>query len=319
MNVPRTAIIPVNCPDPAAFVDGDELWIVCTTNDNRDADKFPLRRSRDLTTWLDAGHVFPRGQLPSWAVEDFWAPELHRHGSGYICYFTARDGTGMLCLGAARADRIEGPWRDLGHPMLRDDRVGLIDSHRYDEGEQAYLFWKADGNAFEPPRPTPLFVQRLAEDGVTFAGTAREILHNDLPWEGDVIEGPWLVRRPDALYLFYAANKFNSADYATGVARAPGIDGDFVKLEEPLLRSSPRGVGPGHGCAVTFRGRELFIYHAWDPGRIDAEWNQPTYPRKAYVDEITWGADGWPRIGEPPPPPSVLLGGEARLHDDNGQ
>jgi beta-xylosidase len=298
MIVPRTPIVSANCPDPAAFVDGDDLWLVCTTNDNREPDKFPLRRSRDLTTWTELGHVFPQGTLPSWAVEDFWAPELHRHGNGYICYFTARDTTGMLCLGAARAERIEGPWHDLGQPLLRDATVGMIDAHRYDDGGQAWLLWKADGNAFKPARPTPLFVQRLDADGITLVGERREIMHNDLPWEGDVVEGPWIVKRPDALYLFYAANKFNSEKYATGVARAATIDGEFVKKPEPILTSSSRGVGPGHGCAVTFKGRDLFIYHAWDEGRVDKKWNEPTYPRKAHVDEIHWGADGWPRIGD---------------------
>jgi beta-xylosidase len=204
----------------------------------------------------------------------------------------------MLCLGAARAERIEGPWHDLGQPLLRDATVGMIDAHRYDDGGQAWLLWKADGNAFKPARPTPLFVQRLDADGITLVGERREIMHNDLPWEGDVVEGPWIVKRPDALYLFYAANKFNSEKYATGVARAATIDGEFVKKPEPILTSSSRGVGPGHGCAVTFKGRDLFIYHAWDEGRVDKKWNEPTYPRKAHVDEIHWGADGWPRIGD---------------------
>ena len=296
MILPRNPIVSVNCPDPAAFVDDDQLWLVCTTNDDRDPDKFPLRRSLDIETWIDAGHVFPRGELPTWARNDFWAPEIHRHGEGFICYFTARDLTGTLCLGAARADRVDGPWHDIGQPLLRDETMGMIDAHRHDEGAKPWLIWKADGNAFADPKPTPLFAQQLAEDGVTLIGRRVEILTNDLPWEGALVEGPWIVRRPDAFYMFYAANVFNSRHYATGVARAQRLEGPFEKLGDPILSSNDQGWGPGHGCAITFRGRDLFIYHAWDVDKVDPEWNEPTYPRKALVHEIKWGADGWPRI-----------------------
>lgn len=328
MTLPRNPIVLDNCPDPAAFVDGDDVWLVCTTNDDRVPDKFPLRHSRDLATWTHVGHIFPRGQLPEWAVNDFWAPEIHRQDDGFICYFTARDRTGVLCLGAARAARVEGPWEDLGHPMLRDDKVGMIDAHRFDDDDCSWLFWKADGNAFDVPLPTPLFVQQLAADGITLVGPRSEILTNDLPWEGTVVEGPWVVRRPDGLYLFYAANVFNSRDYATGVARSPRADQPFEKLPEPLLRSTDVHWGPGHGCAIRFGGRDLFVYHAWEPHKIDAIWNEPTYPRRALVDEITWGADGWPRIGTTQLQAPSLLNAEAsallfvaqpRLNDDDRQ
>src|SRR5687768_14486551 len=128
-------LIADNCPDPAVIriEDGGAAvyYLVCTSNRNGPGGKFPLRRSSDLVHWERSGDLFPPGQWPSWAREDFWAPEIHRLGPRYVAYYTARDASGRLCIGAAFADRAQGPWTDLGRPFLRDERVGLIDAHLF--------------------------------------------------------------------------------------------------------------------------------------------------------------------------------------------
>ena len=57
-----------------------------------------LKTSVDLVNWNISGHVFPANATgrPSWAVRDFWAPEIHRIAPGlYNVYFAARFG---LCM-----------------------------------------------------------------------------------------------------------------------------------------------------------------------------------------------------------------------------
>jgi hypothetical protein len=57
------------------------------------------------------------------------------------------------------------------------------------------LAGKIDGNDLRPSGPTNVFVQELSLDGMSLTGTRRAILTHARPWEGDVIEGGWLLRR----------------------------------------------------------------------------------------------------------------------------
>jgi arabinan endo-1,5-alpha-L-arabinosidase len=302
----RNALVRENCPDPAIFrAHGPSalFYVVCTTNDNDAPDKLALRRSADLVTWEPAGFVFPRGAWPTWARRDFWAPEIHRVGDRYIAYFTARDLGGQLCIGAATADHPEGPWRDLGQPLLRDPGVGLIDAHYFQDSDgRSYLYWKEDGNGLRGAarRPSVICAQEIAADGLTFVGPRVELIRNDLRWEGLVVEGPWVVHRHGAYFLFYAAHKFNSRRYATGVARSASPLGPFEKLESPILRSNRRWHGPGHGSVISIGERDYFVYHAWEPGRIDRRWDVSVHPRMMLVDRIEWDG-GWPRIHDGTP------------------
>ncbi|MGV3721229.1 MAG: family 43 glycosylhydrolase, partial [Actinomycetota bacterium] len=144
-----------NCADPAVLRVGRDYFLYSTSGNTRDA--FPIRRSRDLITWQPAGHMFPRNLRPKWARSDFWAPEVHRVGRRYVAYYTARDATRRLCVGAASADSPLGPWTDSGAPFIRDDRVGMIDSHYFHDRERTgkrYLYWKEDGNDLRPKTST---------------------------------------------------------------------------------------------------------------------------------------------------------------------
>src|SRR5205085_1651575 len=120
-----------NCPDPAVLRVGSRYYLYCTSGNAPAA--FPIRRSTDLITWEPIGHLFPEGSRPAWTRSDFWAPEVHRVGRRFIAYYTARDRTRRLCIGAAAADSPRGPWTDLAKPLVRDERVGLIDSHCFQD------------------------------------------------------------------------------------------------------------------------------------------------------------------------------------------
>jgi hypothetical protein len=151
--------------DPAIFLANisngarDELWyyLTCTFNDAPHC--FPLIRSRDLTTWEARGFNFPYGQTPVWAgvgkdIADFWAPEIHQIGGEFRAYFVAREsGRDTLCIGAATATSVEGPYAADAAPLLQGDR---IDPHVFVDGDTPYLYWKEDSNAYWPVHLTDL-------------------------------------------------------------------------------------------------------------------------------------------------------------------
>lgn len=281
-------VVPRDCPDPGVARDGDRYVMSCTGGGGGNA--YRIRTSTDLVHWTEAGWIFPAGSRPGWATGDFWAPELHRVGSRWVAYFSARHRDGSLAVGAATAPDALGPYTDIGHPLVHEAHPGVIDAHHYEAPDGAhYLLWKRDGNAVG--QPTPIFIQRLADDGVTRMGSATSLLANDRAWEGAVIEAPWMIHHGGSYYLFYSANGYASTRYAVGVARASSPLGPFTKAPGPILVSNALWDGPGHGSILEGpSGALVHVYHAWVDGRAGM-----SPGRQVLVDRITWG-DGWPRM-----------------------
>jgi beta-xylosidase len=152
------------------------------------------------------------------------------------------------------------------------------------------LYWKEDGNDLTPRVPTKIFAQQLGGHGTELIGERRVVLENDLGWEGHVVEGPWAVRRGRWVYLFYSGNAYDTAHYATGVARAMSPLGPFEKRGEPILARNEAWGGPGHGCLVRHRRQDWFVYHAWERDRVSGG-----HPRVALVSHVRWD-EGWPSI-----------------------
>jgi hypothetical protein len=165
--------------DPAVFKNGEDYWLVATSNDAPDA--FPILHSRDLAHWECQGFVFAEGTEPTWAAKgrntaDFWAPEMHKAGDEYWTVFTARQANNALAIGLARAPAPLGPWVDNGEPLITGKPVnttglgygsampqmsgGVIDSHLFiDGGGERYLFWKDDTNSIWP-RPLAMLLRQ---------------------------------------------------------------------------------------------------------------------------------------------------------------
>jgi arabinan endo-1,5-alpha-L-arabinosidase len=114
---------------------------------------------------------------------------------------------------------------------------------------------------------TPLYAQRIAEDGASFLGEPAVVLANDLDWEGHLIEGPWVTRQQGRYWLFYAGNDFSTPAYGIGVAVADHPLGPYVKQPEPLLRSTRQWTAPGHASvAPGIEGEPQLFFHAFHPG-----------------------------------------------------
>ncbi|HYG27325.1 MAG TPA: glycoside hydrolase family 43 protein [Caulobacteraceae bacterium] len=114
---------------------------------------------------------------------------------------------------------------------------------------------------------TRIFAQRLSSDGRRLEGEAKVILHNDLPWEGHLIEGVWVTQEGGRYYLVYSGNDFSTARYGIGLAVAEAPDGPYRKGAEAFLRSTPQWWGPGHPSVTTdLDGRRRMFLHGFRPG-----------------------------------------------------
>ncbi|MGE0327372.1 MAG: glycoside hydrolase family 43 protein [Polyangiaceae bacterium] len=277
-------VVDVDCPDPGVMLDGDTYYMACTPGP-----KYPLRSSKDLVHWQSEGSVFSDATKPSWGTGSFWAPELHKVGSGYVVYFSAKSSTsGTFAIGAASASSPTGPYTDIGQPLITEPSPGAIDAHyfRASTGKH-YVLWKIDGNAVG--QSTPIKIQELAADGLSVVGNATTLITNTASWEGALVEGPWMVEHGGEFFLFYSANGYASSSYAIGVAKSNSPTGPFTKKGSPILVSKGAWAGPGHGSVLQGpSGDWVHIYHSWVAGKI-----QQSPGRVVLVDRIQWSG-GWP-------------------------
>src|SRR5205807_1683413 len=78
-------------------------------------------------------------------------------------------------------------------PLVSQEAGSIDPMAVIDEKGERCLIWKEDGNSRK--LPTIIWAQKLADDGVQLVGEKSELIHNDTPWEGAVVEGPFVLRR----------------------------------------------------------------------------------------------------------------------------
>ena len=265
-------VLDVDFPDPLVLpVDGG--LVAYSTNGKHDGKHLnvPFSRSADGKTWSAPVDSMP--EAPRWArpgASDIWAPEVMKIGDKYVMYFSARHRVRMrpdgltLCVGAAVADKPEGPFKAQSQPLTCGGDFGVIDASPMRDGDDLWLYVKTDGNCCGVQ--IGILAQRLSPDGQKLVGqpTLVQGVTNDQPWEGAVVEGEQMIKHDGHYYMVYAANDYGSDKYATGYAVCAGPIGPCRDAaENPILKSQPGLVGPGHQSVFDFQGRTWIAYHAW--------------------------------------------------------
>jgi beta-xylosidase len=306
-------VIAGDYPDPSVIRVGQDYW--ATTTSGTWEPEFPILHSRDLVKWEIAGAVFRH--RPEWAARDFWAPEISEDHGRFFVYYTARKKSGTLCVGVATSTNVVGPYMDHGPLVCQED--GSIDPAPVtDEHGERYLVWKEDGNSRN--QPTPIWAQKLSGDGTRLVGSKKELIRNDpKSWEGGVVEGAFILRHGDWLYLFYSGNACcgRRCNYALGVARSRRLLGTWEKNPaNPIMAENQIWQCPGHGSIVADeQGRDFLLYHAYKKSE------EAFYiGREALLDEIMWDANSsWPTInnGQGPSGKAPSPEGIAELPSDN--
>jgi xylan 1,4-beta-xylosidase len=182
-------------PDPSIIRVGADYWATSTSSEW--ALEFPLLHSRDLVNWEIVGAVFQ--ERPEWSTGNYWAPEIAEHRGRFFVYYVGHKKDGPLCVAVATAARPAGLYTDHG-PLVCQDAGAIDPVPVTNEKGERYLIWKEDGNSRN--QPTPLWAQKLSDDGTKLVGEKQEILLNDAKWEAQLIEGPYVLRHGDYFYPF---------------------------------------------------------------------------------------------------------------------
>jgi xylan 1,4-beta-xylosidase len=283
----RNPVIPGDHPDPSVIRVGNDYWATSTTSEW--APIFPLLHSRDLVNWTTVGAIFETP--PAWSAGSYWAPEISEFKGTFAVYYAARNRARVLCVAVATASNVKGPYTDRGPLVCQED--GSIDpAPTADENGKRYLLWKEDGNSRH--RPSPIWAQPLSDDGTRLIGSPSELIRNDAPWEGQLVEGPFVLRRHGYFYLFYAAAGCCGVhcDYKVGVARSRHLLGPWIKYSKnPLAVGNANWNCPGHGSIVSDpSGRDYLLYHAYRAQ------TSIFLGREAVLDRVSWTEDDWPKL-----------------------
>src|SRR6218665_953422 len=309
---PLEAINPVlsgDFADPSVIKVAAEYWASATSSEW--APQYPLLRSPDLIHWEQVGTLFQ--EPPAWSEANYWAPELAVDQGRYFVLYTAKKKGGPLCVAVATATQVQGPYTDHG-PLVCEE-LGSIDGALIrDENDKLFLVWKLDGNS--RGLPTPIWAQPLSEDGTGYklTGEKTQLFVNDVPWEGQLVEGPHVIKRNGWFYIFYAGSGCCGRDcnYGVGVARSRTLLGGWEKNPlNPIMRNNESFKCPGHGSVVTdAQGRDYLLYHAYRT--TDSVY----VGRQGMLDVITWGEAGWPTITSRRGPGGKVLAAPAAFVDE---
>ena len=316
---PATYTNPVlggDVPDPGVVWAAElGLFVASTTGCDASGACFALHTSPDLASWTPAGALFPTlATFPAWASRadlTAWAPEIHRLASGeYLAVFVSKDAAGALVVGAARSTGgALGPYAATAAPLVTAPPgacYGVIDPtvvvSSSDAAAPPTLVFKTDGNSCG--QRTDIVAVQLTPDGLNVSAGApwRTLLTNSEPWEGPLVEAPWLIHNASSgyYYLFFSGSVYDQASYSIGVARGRALDAPFEKAPfNPMLRTRPGAAaaglnyGPGH-CAVVGLPPGAAQPQRW--AIVYAAEQAPAGPhRNLMLDALVW-EDGWPVV-----------------------
>lgn len=257
-----------NFADPQILQSDDGGFLAIATNGN--GYNVQTLHSDDMVNWTEGDDALPT--LASWSFPGkVWAPEIIRWTDGtYRLYYTTRSpDPEWQCISVATSDTLEGPYIDEStEPFICElEEGGSIDQSPFIASDgTAWMYWKNDGNAKNVD--TWIRVQQLTEDGLGVTGEVTDLMQQDLPWEGEIVEGPVVVEVDGLFHMFYSGNGYWTDRYAVGHATAPSPTGPFAKSGDPVLVTNDVAAGPGHNHMLEVDGQWWMVYHAWEPDFI---------------------------------------------------
>lgn len=272
--------------DPAPMVYNDEVFLYTSHDENNSTwftmNNWKLFTSKDMVNWTE--HASPASyQTFAWASGDAWAMQvIERNGKFYMYCPVINKENNSPAIGVAVSSSPYGPFYDvLGKPLVQTKNYGDIDPTVFiDDDKQAYLNW---GN------PNNYFV-KLNEDMISFEGEIKQTVLseagfgkrlNDPKRATNYEEAPWLYKRNNIYYLFWAGGPlpehlaYSTSSKPTG----PWTYGGVLMAPEGKSFTNHPGV-------IDYKGKTYLFYHN---GALEGG---SGFTRSVSVDELKFNKDG---------------------------
>lgn len=283
-------VINTSLPDPTVIRADDGYFYLYATEDIRN---LPIYRSRDLIDWQFVGTAFTDETRPQWNKKgNMWAPDINKIGDKYVLYYSKSEWGGeWTCgIGAATADRPEGPFTDHG-PLFISSEIGVrnsIDQFYIEDNGHKYLFW----GSFHG-----IYGIELSDDGLSVKpGAVKKQV------SGTFMEGTYIHKRGKYYYLFGSAGtccEGARSTYRVTYGRSENLFGPYVDKKgqrlldnhyEVMLHGDDTFVGTGHNAEFVTDdlGQDWILYHGYKKAEADDG-------RVVFLSRVDW-KDGWPEV-----------------------
>lgn len=260
--------LPVQFGDPYVLLASDGRYYMYGTGAGA-VDGFCAYSSDNLVDWKPEGQVYRGNVDGSWALANFWAPEVYERDGKFYMFFSAdwkvnptREQENFR-IGVAVADKPTGPFKEISDRPLFDPGYPAIDGNLLQDADgRLYLYysrccykhpvesevatWAREKGLFDEIEESWIYGVELKPDFSGIIGEPVLILRppvtNDdaqAEWEsrsvttGEVnrrwTEGSYIFKQGDTYYMMYSANYFGGKNYAVGYATAKQPLGPFVK------------------------------------------------------------------------------------------
>ena len=178
--------------DPT-IIRGHDGWFYAYGTNTSVGDAFyhiQVAKSLDLIHWKIIGDALP--SKPLWADKDFWAPHVlydDRHQTYYL-YYSGESPDDQLgkCIGVAVSKKPDGPFIDIGKPLISGEGFDNIDPMAFDDPltGKKYLYW---GSGHKPIK-----VRELNDDRISFkeGSIATDVVVPNKDDYSKLVEGAWV-------------------------------------------------------------------------------------------------------------------------------
>ncbi len=302
--------LPVTIGDPYVLrePDGRRYTIYGSGGgENGSPTAFAAYSSTDLVNWKPVGETYRRDPAGSWAKSAFWAPEVYRVKDHYVMVYSAQwreNPTNELenfRIGAAVADRPEGPFRDLRNRPIFDPGYPIIDADvLFDDNGRMFLFysrccykhpvesdlanWAKGKGWYQRIEESWIYGVELKPDFSGVIGEPRVMLRPpesfadfNAAWENRSAlshavnrrwtEGPCAFKHAGRYYLMYSADSVDGPEYALGYATATSPLGPYTKAANNPVAQKNTGLGgdvttTAHNCVtLSPDGRQMYCLY----------------------------------------------------------
>jgi len=302
-------VVREDMPDPTVWQGGEGIYFAASTQQD-------ILTSTNLVHWTKTGKKLLEASEYAWIKQTWphiWAPDVVKIGDWYNLYICFHRGGKHTAIAAYRSKDPAGPFTDR-EILVRseaDGRHEVIDPETVVDPDtgRVWLFFghgcvrRVELTADGRHRKEGAKIEHVA--GLPLGGSAADAVNGGAALG---TEGPYLHRRGGKWYLFVSEGNWNDHTYRVSVGRADTLDGTFVdKSGVPMTRGAATPIltsdkgdeffGPGHNGEIFTvpSGRTFMFYHCHCADGTNEK--RKYVPRPLFLQEILWGADGWPYFG----------------------
>ncbi len=259
---------------------------------------FTCYSSKDLANWRYEGVALDVLQDTKWATGNAWAPAIiEKEVDGkykYFFYYSANTGKAKA-IGVAVAETPQGPFTDLGYPIIDKRPEGQKNGQQIDvdvfsdpDTGKNYLYW---GNGY--------MAGAVLNDDMTSIDTTTIVRMT--PPGGSLAdyryrEAPYVFKRNGLYYFLWSVDDTGSPNYHVAYGTSKSPLGPIEVAEKPVILIQEPGeeiYGTAHNSVLQIPGKDewYFVYH-----RINKDYlpkaKGPGYHREVCIDRLEFNTDG---------------------------